>query len=61
MKFDRRKIFKIEERPAREIYKKLKGVKIRNPGFDLVPWKYVTGVITEKGIFRPKKIQRMLE
>ncbi len=61
LKFDRRKIFKIEERPAREVYRKLRGVKIRNPAFDIVPWNYVKAVITERGIFSPQKISRMLK
>lgn len=59
LKFDRRKKFRIEERPAREVYKKLKGVKIRNPAFDLVDFNLVTKIITEKGIFDPKKIPRL--
>lgn len=61
LKFDRRKNFKIEERPANEVFENIKGVKIRNPAFDLVPWKYVTAVITEKGIFKPEKISRMIK
>lgn len=59
LKFDRRKKFRIEERPAREVYKKLKGVKIRNPAFDLVDFNLVTKIITEKGIFDPNKIPRL--
>ena len=61
LKFDRRKALKIEERPANEVHEKIEGVKIRNPAFDIVPWKYVTAVITEKGIFKPEKIVRMLK
>ena len=26
--------------------------KIRNPAFDVTPHKYVTGIITEKGVWR---------
>lgn len=60
-KFDTRKKFVIEERPASEVWDKpLKGVKIRNPAFDLVSWKYVTKVITDKGIFTPRRIAGML-
>jgi ribose 1,5-bisphosphate isomerase len=60
-KFDRRKKLVLEERAASEVYpKKLKGVKIRNPAFDLVSWKYVTKVVTDKGIFTPKQIVRLL-
>ncbi len=61
LKFDKRKKLVIEERPSVEIHKKIKGVKIRNPSFDLVSWKLVTAVVTEKGIFKPEKIVRMLK
>jgi ribose 1,5-bisphosphate isomerase len=66
LKLDRRKKFVIEERPAKEVYQellqpgKLKGIKIRNPAFDLTNWKFVTAVITEKGILKPEKIVRMI-
>ena len=29
------------------------GVAVRNPAFDVTPAKYITGIITEKGVFRP--------
>jgi methylthioribose-1-phosphate isomerase len=29
------------------------GAKVRNPAFDVTPGKYVTAIITEKGIARP--------
>lgn len=61
LKFDKREKFKIEERSAKEVYKKIKGVKIRNPAFDIVPWKFITAVITEKGILKPKQILRLLK
>lgn len=66
LKLDRRKTFKIEERPAKEVYQelvrpgKLKGVKIRNPAFDTVPWKLITAIVTEKKIMKPKQIMRLL-
>ena len=60
MKYDRRKQFVIEERNSSEVYKKLKNVKIRNPAFDTTPWKYVTAVITEKGIKTPKQVLKEL-
>jgi ribose 1,5-bisphosphate isomerase len=65
MKIDRRKKLKIEERSPKEIYRKiinkskLKNVKIRNPAFDITPWKYVTAVVNEKGIANPQRIARM--
>jgi ribose 1,5-bisphosphate isomerase len=66
MKIDRRKKFKIEERPEGEIYggiankKGLRGVKIRNPAFDVTPWQYVTAVVTEKGVKKPSQILRLI-
>ncbi len=60
LKFDKRKKLEIEERPGSEIYKKLKGVKIMNPAFDLVPWKYVEKIVTEKKIFNPNEIIKIL-
>jgi ribose 1,5-bisphosphate isomerase len=60
LKLDRRQKLVIEERPASEICKKIKGIKVRNPAFDLTDWEYVTAVITEKGVLKPDKIKRML-
>ncbi|UCD35372.1 MAG: S-methyl-5-thioribose-1-phosphate isomerase [Nitrospiraceae bacterium] len=37
------------------------GVKVRNIAFDVTPAKYVTGIITEKGVFRPEDIHRLNE
>lgn len=59
-KFDKRKKIVIEERPTNEVHTKIKGVKIRNPAFDVTPWKYVTAVITDNGIFKPEEIKRFL-
>lgn len=59
-KIDDRKNFEIEMRKPDEIHKKMKNVKIVNPAFDITPWKYVTGVITEEGIKKPKDILKML-
>jgi len=48
----------IEERDADEIIKGLGkriapfGVKVYNPAFDITPARYITGIITEKGICR---------
>ncbi len=48
----------IEERSAREVRTiggrcvTLPNVAIRNPAFDVTPAKYITGIITEKGVFR---------
>ncbi|HET9264699.1 MAG TPA: S-methyl-5-thioribose-1-phosphate isomerase [Vicinamibacterales bacterium] len=49
----------IEERDRREITHlgssqlTPEGAHIRNPAFDVTPHRYVAGIITEKGIFRP--------
>ena len=49
----------MEHRPAEEIYRigrRLfgpRGVKAINPVFDITPSKYVTAIITEKGVVRP--------
>jgi ribose 1,5-bisphosphate isomerase len=67
LKFDKRKKIIIEERSPKEVYRglvrprNLKHVKIRNPAFDITPWKFVTAVVTEKGILKPKQVMRMLK
>ena len=33
----------------------------RNPAFDVTPAKYITGIITEKGIFKPDEIGKLRE
>lgn len=49
----------IEERNPREVREAggrcvtLPHIAVRNPAFDVTPAKYITGIITEKGIFRP--------
>ncbi len=59
----------IEERPADEVtgYRKARwaprGVKVRNPAFDVTPAELITGIICEKGvILRPTRetIQEMM-
>lgn len=48
----------IEERDEKEVTeinsKKIcvSGIKVRNPAFDITPAKYITGIITEKGIVK---------
>lgn len=37
------------------------GVRVRNIAFDVTPHKYVTAIITEKGIFRPKDIRKLMK
>ena len=49
----------IEERDPREVIKGFgrqtvpKNVKVYNPAFDVTPAKYITAIITEKGVIRP--------
>ncbi len=35
------------------------GVKVRNPAFDVTPAKLITGIITEKGVFKPEEISSL--
>jgi len=55
----------IEERDAEEVTHLFgqriapEGVKVRNPAFDVTPAKYVTGIITEKGVFRPEDLHKL--
>ncbi|MCD6402831.1 MAG: hypothetical protein J7K98_00705 [Candidatus Aenigmarchaeota archaeon] len=61
-KLDRRKTVTIEERSWKEIIgRKIKGVEIRNPAFDITPWKYVNGVVFEDSIKTPKQVLRLLK
>lgn len=37
------------------------GISIANPAFDVTPARYITGIITEKGIFKPEKLKDLKE
>ncbi|MBI5055356.1 MAG: S-methyl-5-thioribose-1-phosphate isomerase [Nitrospirae bacterium] len=37
------------------------GVRVRNIAFDVTPAKYITGIITEKGVFRPQDLHKLNE
>jgi len=51
------KAIKIEQRDAAEVWPDApKGLKIYNPAFDKIPAKMITGIITEFGIVKPKKL-----
>ena len=44
---------KIEERDFHEVWKRVpKNVKVRNPAFEKIPKKYISGIISEKGILK---------
>jgi ribose 1,5-bisphosphate isomerase len=64
-KIDKRKFFEIEERSPTEINKKLtyriKDTVIRNPAFDITPWKFISHVVMENGVFCPSHVLRKLK
>jgi methylthioribose-1-phosphate isomerase len=55
----------IEERDQREVShlgsSRLtpEGAKIRNPAFDVTPHRYITGIVTERGILRPPYLESL--
>ncbi len=52
LKVDRRKNFVIEERSPEEITRvKTKNLQIRNPAFDITPWKFVSRILTDEKVF----------
>ncbi len=62
LKLDKRKKLIIEERDPHEVYvENIKTLKIRNPAFDVTPWKYIKRVVTEKGVMTPGNMKRLLE
>ena len=53
----------IEERSAQEVVSlhggptiAPDGIDVLNPAFDVTPAEYVTGIITERGVFRPEEL-----
>lgn len=36
------------------------GIKVRNIAFDVTPHKYVTAIITEKGVFKPMDLKKLI-
>jgi methylthioribose-1-phosphate isomerase len=55
----------IEERDEREVHFvgntriTPRGAQAANPAFDVTPAKYITGIITERGIFKPDQLQEV--
>ncbi|KYC45408.1 MAG: Ribose 1,5-bisphosphate isomerase [Candidatus Methanofastidiosum methylothiophilum] len=52
-------LIEIEERDIFEViseedYKKLKGLKVKNPAFDVTPPEFIDLIVTEKGIIAPQ-------
>lgn len=55
----------IEQRPPEEVTRVLgktdiapHGMAVANPAFDVTPAKYITGIITERGVFKPHEIKK---
>lgn len=63
LKFDFYNRSVIEMRSPREIANPLEiyGAEILNPAFDLTPWKFITGLITEKGVLTRNEAIGMLK
>lgn len=62
LKLDRRKKLIIEERDPDEIYvEHMKTLEVRNPAFDITPFRYIKRVVTEKGVLTPGNVLRMLK
>ncbi|KAF2880599.1 hypothetical protein ILUMI_25580 [Ignelater luminosus] len=57
----------IEERPATEmthignLQLAASGVNCWNPAFDVTPASLITGIITERGVFRPEELQNVVD
>jgi ribose 1,5-bisphosphate isomerase len=62
LKLDKRKKLIIEERDPDEVFTEhMKTLEVRNPAFDVTPWKFVKRVVTEKGILTSGNIKKMLK
>jgi len=61
-KIDGENIIKIERRSGNELRKDApKWLEILNYAFDMVPAKFITGIITEYGIIKPKDIKKIVK
>ena len=62
LKFHNKSWIKIEKRSPKELWKNApKGLKIINFAFDIIPAKYITGIICEQGIIKPKDIEKIIK
>ncbi len=62
MKVDVTNSIEIEKRSANEVWKdRPKGLEILNYAFDMIPAEFITGIITEFGIIKPKDIKKMVK
>ncbi|MFA6255650.1 MAG: S-methyl-5-thioribose-1-phosphate isomerase [Candidatus Absconditabacterales bacterium] len=61
-KIDTESTIKIEQRSGKELRPDApKGLEILNYAFDMVPAKFITGIITEYGIIKPKDIKKYVK
>lgn len=61
-KVDTENTVKIEQRSGKELRPEApKGLEIINYAFDMVPAKFITGIITEYGIIKPKDIKKSVK
>ena len=62
LKVDTENSVKIEQRSGQELRSDApKWLKIINYAFDMVPAKFITGIITEYGIIKPKDIKKAVK
>ncbi len=61
LKFHNKSWIKIEKRSPKELWENApKDLKIINFAFDVIPAKYITGIICEQGIIKPKNIEKVV-
>lgn len=62
MKVDITNMIEIEKRSANEVWEdRPKELEIMNYAFDMIPAKFITWIITEFGIIKPKDIKKMVK
>jgi len=62
LKYHSKSWIKIEKRPGKEIWQKApQNLKIINFAFDQIPAEYITGIICEQGIIKPKEVKNYLK
>jgi len=62
LKYHSKSWIKIEKRSGKEIWQKApQNLKIINFAFDQIPAEYITGIICESGIVKPKEIKNYLK
>jgi len=62
LKFTPKSWIKIEKRSPKEVWRNApKGLKIINFAFDIVPAKFIKGIICEKGLIKPTQIKKTIK